>query len=278
MSGKVSMNCDRNCGMGGGLLSALGLAEEVRRRRAPDPLVIALAGGGGKTTSMEVLAREAAGWGRRVLVTTSTHIGLPETGRILVWRPKTERLEIWEPGEAADGAAKRGPEEADVPRDLILTGGSLEEKAGIRKLTALPEAIFRRECARADLVLIEADGAKRLPTKLPAAHEPVIPEQAEAVIGCMGLSALGRPAGEVLFRREQWGISPGTPVTEELAAEILASEAGTRKGVGRRLYRVILNQCDTERELDSARQIGRRLAAEDIHGAAVCFGRPVWRF
>ena len=67
-------------------------------------------------------------------------------------------------------------------------------------------------------------------------------------------------------------------MTEELAAEILASEAGTRKGVGRRLYRVILNQCDTERELDSARQIGRRLAAEDIHGAAVCFGRPVWRF
>ena len=66
--------------------------------------------------------------------------------------------------------------------------------------------------------------------------------------------------------------------TEELAAEILASEAGTRKGAGRRLYRVVLNQCDTERELDSARQIGRRLSAEDIHGAAVCFGRPVWRF
>ena len=51
------------------------LRRRVRRRRAPDPLVIALAGGGGKTTSMGVLAREVAGWGRRVLVTTSTHIG-----------------------------------------------------------------------------------------------------------------------------------------------------------------------------------------------------------
>ena len=111
----------------------------------------------------------------------------------------------------------------------VLAAGTLEEKNGVQKLTALPENIRRELLAMADMVLTEADGSRHHPIKAPAAHEPVIPAEADAVLGCMGLSAIGRPAGEVFFRREILGISPEETVTEELAADVLSSEWGGKE-------------------------------------------------
>lgn len=47
-----------------------------------------------------------------------------------------------------------------------------------------------------DLVLCEADGARRLPLKAPAEHEPVIPASSSIVVALMGLDAIGRPLTE----------------------------------------------------------------------------------
>ena len=40
-----------------------------------------------------------------------------------------------------------------------------------------------------DLVLIEADGSKRLPCKVPADHEPVLLPESDIVVAVLGLSA-----------------------------------------------------------------------------------------
>lgn len=271
------------------LSAALGLEAAFESGRG-GPFGIALVGGGGKTSTMTALAAEAAAAGRRVLVATSTHIGLPSAGPVLVYRAENDCLELWEgqkeksPGILAERLSIREVDRETFREEIrmvwggVLAAGTLEEKNGVQKLTALPENIRRELLAMADVVLTEADGSRHHPIKAPAAHEPVIPAEADAVLGCMGLSAIGRPAGEVFFRREILEISPEETVTEELAADVLSSEWGAKKGIGSRLYRAVLNQCDGSRQLAGARRMGRRLAERGIHGAALCWGRPVWKF
>lgn len=273
------------------LLKSLGLWERWGNTCAPEPGVIALTGGGGKTTMMETLAREAAQAGRRALAATSTHIALPDQGTVLLFLEDCGMLEL-----------RKGREKRRYPADAlkdpafeaclfevggsVLTAGTLclpetengPEELQIRKLTSLPETLRKRLMQMVDVVFVEADGAKRLPLKLPAAHEPALEKETEAVICCAGLSALGHRAKEAVFRRELFSLGEDEPVTEQLIGRILASERGGRKNVGALEYRVILNQCDTKELEEAAGRIGTFLREMGIHGAAVCRGRAKLTF
>ena len=103
--------------------------------------VISLVGGGGKTTLMYNLAAHCARKGWRVLAATTTHIMQPPGG---VWaQTDAELFRLWKCGSyAVAGTAAHGG-----------------------KLTAPPQAQLERWMTLADIVLIEADGAKRMPCK-----------------------------------------------------------------------------------------------------------------
>ena len=169
--------------------------------------VISLVGGGGKTTLMYNLAAHCARKGWRVLAATTTHIMQPPGG---VWaQTDAELFRLWKCGSyAVAGTAAHGG-----------------------KLTALPQAQLERWMTLADIVLIEADGAKRMPCKAPAAHEPVLLPQCDTVLAVAGLSALRHPLRE------------------------LEREAGGRKAVGDRSFYVVLNQADTKEQAALARQV-----------------------
>ena len=49
---------------------------------------------------------------------------------------------------------------------------------------------------------MEADGSRQLPLKAHAAHEPVIPEEADRVLVLIGIDGLSRPIREVAHRPE----------------------------------------------------------------------------
>ena len=127
------------------------------------------------------------------------------------------------------------------------------------KLTAPPQAQLERWMTLADIVLIEADGAKRMPCKAPAAHEPVLLPQCDTVLAVAGLSALRHPLREVCFRAELAAellcVPQDAQLTPELLAKLLASEAGGRKAVGDRSFYVVLNQVDTKEQAALARQV-----------------------
>lgn len=211
---------------------------------------ICLVGGGGKTTLLFELAKQFAAQGRRVLVLTSTHILQPDASFY-----------------AMDAAAAR---------DLWQCGsyaviGTKEPASG--KLTLPPAALYAELRRQADVILCEADGAKRLPCKLPAAHEPVLLPECDIVLAVAGADALGRPLGEVCFRFELaqgWLTDAGSDVRVdvELLARLLTDERGARKNVGGRAYYVILNKCDTITEELAQRVrtalLGRGLAVERI--------------
>lgn len=211
---------------------------------------ICLVGGGGKTTLLYELAEHFAAQGRRVLVLTSTHILQPD--------------------------AALYAENAEVARALWQHGsyaviGTPEPASG--KLTLPPAALYAELWQQADVILCEADGAKRLPCKLPAAHEPVLLPECDIVLAVAGADALGRALGEVCFRFELaqgWLTETASDikVDAELLACLLTDERGARKNVGSRAYYVILNKCDTITE-ELAQKVrtallGKGLAAERI--------------
>ncbi len=297
--------------------------------RPHSPFVIALVGGGGKTTLMNTIGRELAETGRRVFLTTSTHIALPETGNVLILDPERRRLEFLRREDTGErffggGGLEQAPALGDgnssrrdllaashtVPAGIsgpvddfpfpniipasggfVFTAGTLEtplpagDKGDIsgsvppqRKLTALPEPLYSCLKSLVDVAVVEADGAKRHPLKVPAAHEPVIWPDVRAVLGVAGLSALGRPVGETLFRRELSAWDGDQIVTAELIAELLSSPHGARKQVHGLEYRAVLNQCDTQEQLQAAKEIGAMLQSQGIHGAALSWGQPRWIF
>ena len=187
--------------------------------------VTAVIGGGGKTTLLQVLARELSARGT-VLLATSTHIR-PMPGMPLLTRAT----------------------EADIRTTLQRAPcACVGERAAEGKLTA-PRLLFCALQALADDVLVEADGARRLPLKAHQPGEPVIPDCANQTIAVVGLSALGRPIREVAHRPELYarlcGCDTDAPVTPEMIARVLEAEG---------LHdRVFLNQLDDVDDTMAAR-------------------------
>lgn len=227
------------------LLEALGGPDRL-------PRIISLVGGGGKTTTMYQLADELAEQGRRVLVTTTTHIGEPAAGQVLLIRHVSELHE-------------------DSWQEKVLTAGipvmdKMDEMA-IHKLS-MPEGLddpkeLERLLCFADVILIEADGAKCKPLKVPRDGEPVILPQTGMVIACAGLSALGRTFEEACFRFENQGRWLARAASDRIAPEdaalILMDERGSRKMLGGRYYKIILNQADCEERVEGAKAVIRAL-------------------
>ena len=141
-------------------------------------MIIAVVGSGGKTTRIHKLTEKYRAEGKKVFVTTTTHM-------------------LAEEGCDLSGYAEAICEKLES-RGYCMAGLPAEHG----KIKALPQPVYEKVCACADVVLVEADGSKGLPVKYPAQHEPVIPDNADEVHVVVGLSALGRPLKEVSHRKE----------------------------------------------------------------------------
>lgn len=198
--------------------------------------VIALVGGGGKSSTLYALAREARDAGRSVIVTTTTHI-MAHPGLFLT-------------DDAAPAALSR-----HLAAHGILTLGRFLKEG---KLTGVGDVAA---CSTvADITLVEADGARTLPLKAPANHEPVIPPCANAVLALAGMDCVGLPIGETCHRPAQVCALLDRPadhlVTPQDVAAVLTSAIGGRKGVAPPMdYRCILNKADSPQRLQYAQDI-----------------------
>ena len=115
------------------------------------------------------------------------------------------------------------PEE--IIRQLRRTGYAMAGIPEGKKIRALSPETYRRVCACADVVLVEADGAAHKYIKFPNATEPVLYENVEEVVVVCGLSALGRPLWAVAHRPELvmacLGASRDTSITLEHIAKLV---------------------------------------------------------
>ncbi len=122
--------------------------------------VITVAGAGGKSGLIEALATQYAARGKRVAVTTTTH---------MFCRP--DRL-----------------------------GVSYSGRIEGTKLAYPGDSCYEELCRKYDVVLVEGDGSHHRPIKIPADYEPVIPENTDEIFVVMGLCAVGRPFAVVCHR------------------------------------------------------------------------------
>lgn len=209
--------------------------------------VVSVVGAGGKTTMLHRMADEYASAGQKVFVTTTTHI-VDEKKEYFLSDPSAEEIE------------KILDEFRQVWAGMPASGG---------KLKGLDEERLKRILAKDIPVLIEADGAKRKPVKLPAGHEPVIREETTHVLAVYGLDALGRSFEEVCFRCDLACAVSGKhredPVTESDIAAFAASDNGGRKNCPETaVYTVVLNKADDQKRREQALKICRLLSEKGV--------------
>ena len=153
-----------------------------------------------------------------------------------------------------------------LAQGFCMAGSPCEEE---RKMGPLSDHVTEQILPAADVVLVEADGAKHHPCKVPAAHEPVLLPQSDIVLAVAGLSALGKPLREVCFRYETirpqfLAAAPDAPLTPAMLAQLLASTQGGRKAVGDREFYAVLNQADTPELRQQGIQIQQLLRQQGI--------------
>lgn len=157
-------------------------------------MIYAIVGAGGKTRLLKEMAARFRREGKTVFVTTTTHMFAEEDTLL------TDDASI-----ITAALQKNGYAFAGVPEGP--------------KIKALTPSVYWEACAAADVVLVEADGAKHLPLKCPNSTEPVIPENADEIIVVCGLHGLGKAFRDVCHRvelaRQLLDVTDDTPVTPE---------------------------------------------------------------
>lgn len=167
--------------------------------------LVALTGGGGKTSLMLALGRALAAAGQRAVLTTTTRIAAYE----LELAPAA--CETNDEGALAEALATHGC--------CLLAQPSREHKAaGVapdvpRQLLARPDV---------DVVVVEADGAAQRPVKAPAAHEPALPDGTTLLVVLVGIDALAAPIDQVAHRPERVAALTGLARDERLTPGALA--------------------------------------------------------
>ena len=172
------------------LLPALGIPEYVR--------CICAAGAGGKTGLLGRLAAEYRDMGKHVLLTTTTKMYLPEAYGALDCSA----------GEILDRLDRDG---------FVIAGSTVCEG---EKMGPLPKEVWDRVVPEAEIVLVEADGSRRLPLKVPGVNEPVIPGACDFLIVVEGMSGIGRPLLEVCHRTKQAAALLGCPEKRKVTVKM----------------------------------------------------------
>lgn len=145
-------------------------------------LVIAVAGAGGKSTYIRQQAERQVREGKRVAVTTTTHIYNPCVQYGI--------RESWSGDETEPMAVIRGVAYFGRPQGM---DGQPEDTQQSWKLGPVSPDAFRQICSRYDVVYVEADGSRSMPAKIPLEGEPVLPPGTDEVVIVMGRHAVGRP-------------------------------------------------------------------------------------
>lgn len=202
------------------------------------PGVTAVIGGGGKTTLLRTLGEELAERNRVLLCTTTKIFPFPG-------------LPCANTREELDALRRK--------HRLLCAGTPV---SGTGKLTA-PSVHMTELVSWFDYILVEADGSAQRPFKAHAAHEPVIPAEANQVICVVGACGFGRPVEEAVHRPELYarlaGVSVEDAATPETEAAVLRAE-----GLHHRIY---VNQTEAPSDLAAAKALAALLDCPVLAGS-----------
>lgn len=215
--------------------------------------LVAIVGGGGKSSLMFALA-QALGDG--IVTTTTTRIFSAQ----MKHAPAVCQADI-DGAHKAAGVSLRPLSDLDEMLTahghcLVVGKVSGEKASGVGP--DLPSQLLTNPLVKT--VIVEADGSRMRPCKVPADHEPVIPRGTTLVIPVAGIDALGGSLGQVAHRPELvsalTGLRLSDPVTVADLAKILVHHRGGLKAVPNSARVIVfLNKVESEAHLKAARQV-----------------------
>jgi probable selenium-dependent hydroxylase accessory protein YqeC len=214
--------------------------------------LVAVIGGGGKTSLLAVMEAELTEAGLRSITTVTTRLGRGQ-------------LPALEPIEAASLAeAQAAVRRAAAGERILLSGPPPPEDDGRPLgLRGVPAQWFPALRAESPLIwLVEADGSAGLPVKAHRADEPVLPPPPRRLVLVLGLTALVKPWTEAIHRPELFRLLQPTPESGRplTPREIASFASAAWPPLAPDL--VLLNQLDAvpEELAPAARELGALLA------------------
>lgn len=231
------------------LLHALG----IEGLKSP---VVSVVGAGGKTTLIRQAAEEYRRKGIPVIVTTTTHMMAEDHPWFLLSPSMDKMMEI-------------------LAREGMVWVGCPDKS---RKMGSPSLEFLHQILALGCPVLIEADGSRRLPLKVPASHEPVLLPETSHVVNVYGLDALGNSFENICFRADialkLLGKRETDLVSEEDVTKLALDSLAGRKGVTSSMsYQIVLNKADTPEREAAALTICRLAEKQGYAGGIVAAGR-----
>ncbi len=209
------------------------------------PEVVSLVGGGGKTTIIRHLQKEYMRLRICHAVSTTTHMQFKNDRSFL----EEESLESFFHVYQETGTA--------------WIGKPVEEGKMKGVSIAFLEQLYEKEVT----LFLEADGAKRLPVKCPAEHEPVILPLSTVVVNVYGLDALGCRIKEKCFRSERIAVlldkEDGDVLETEDIRRLASSELAGRKGLpDSAVYQVVLSKAEIRSDMDRIRILAEKIQSD----------------
>lgn len=222
-----------------GLIDALGLPARGS--------LVSIVGGGGKSALLFALGAALDG---RVLLSTTTRIFAAQIERATasceLESPVLETL-------LAEGTT-----------GLLVIGRVEGEKA-----LGVEPAIPRQWLARDDVdhVIVEADGSRMRPAKVPAEHEPAIATGSTHVVVVAGIDALDQPIERAIHRPERASELLGRPVDQklteaDLAALISHANGGLKNVPDDSNVLVMINKVESDESHARAQRVASLLQGE----------------
>lgn len=222
-----------------------------------DSQIITFIGGGGKTSLMNTLGKEFASHGYPTLLTTTTHIMKPD---FLSDESYIENEDLGQLANIFTNLKKNTLPLAalGIPEKVVNSNVKWRSPSSdfCEKIAEFSKKFSTKNPYKFLKILCEGDGSKRLPIKLPKDGEPVFFPKTDTVIGVIGLSCLGKPIKETLFRYELLpnltsldnyfikSLQSTDIVTTDFLYRQCLSEKGLRKNITSQKFCIIFNQAD----------------------------------
>ena len=210
-------------------LSPLWDALSLDTHRCP---VVAVVGGGGKTSLIYRLGVEAATLGRRAVLTGATRFTAAPDGPAF-------RIVVADESSLPSAVASA----LDTDPVVVACTGRLPKG----RLAGLSSKCVEALAATPGiaLVAVHADGSRQRPFKAPGEHEPNIPDAATHVVAVVGLDALGAPINEARVHRPEVvrALAGGATYSDaSVIARTMVDPRGGRKHVSDRAFIVVVNK------------------------------------
>lgn len=237
-----------------------------------DSQIITFIGGGGKTSLMNTLGKEFAGQGFPTLLTTTTHIMKPD---FLSEESYIENEDFEQLATTFTNLKKNTLPLAALGIPEKVINGNVKWRGPssdfCEKIAEFSSKFCTKNPYKSLKILCEGDGSKRLPIKLPKDGEPVFFPKTDTVIGVIGLSCLGKPMKETLFRYELLQDFTSAKrnteiITTDFLYQLCLSEKGLRKNITSQKFCIIFNQADVldEKMLTEVIALRNELQAKGI--------------